>query len=59
MEKPKALFGEAESIVEQTRNPRLIAKRIRSNELKANKQTSKTTKKQMNLPSKKPNSFGK
>ena len=28
MEKSKAIFGSAESIVEQTKNPRLIAKRV-------------------------------
>ena len=42
MEKSKALFGEAESIMESTRKqPSLIARRIKSNEKKANKHNSK------------------
>ena len=52
MKQSKALFGEAPSTMEQTRKPGLIARRIKSNELKAK---SKATKNQvrtskLNLP---------
>ena len=43
-EKSETLFGSAESIVEQTREPRLIARRVEQIE-RANKNKAKSTKK--------------
>jgi len=44
MSKDKVIFGEAQSIVEQTKNPRLIAKRVGQIQA-ANKNKSKIAKK--------------
>ena len=44
MKKSTVIFGEAHKIVEETRKPRLIAKRIGENEI-ANKNKAKVAKK--------------
>jgi hypothetical protein len=59
MEKSKVLFGEAESIMEQTRNPRLIEQQIKINGANDKNMKGKGVIKQSNMPSKKPNSFSK
>ena len=59
MSKDKVIFGEAHSIVEQTRTKPtgMVGKRIKDHEVKANKQ--KVNMKNINTHVKKPNTFGK
>ena len=59
MSKDKVIFGEAKSIVEQTRTKPtgMIGKRIKDHEVKVNKQ--KVNTKKINTHIKKPNTFGK
>lgn len=56
--KDKVIFGEVHGIVEQTKNPGLIARDIKKHEAKAKKQQAKSNNK-INAHSKKPNSFSK
>ena len=59
MSKDKVIFGEAKSIVEQTRTKPtgMIGKRIKDHEVKVNKQKFNTKKNNTHI--KKPNTFGK
>ena len=61
MEKSKAFFGEAESIMEQTRTKPtgLVAKRIKSTKLNVKSNMNNVGKKNMSNNIKKPNSFSK
>ena len=59
MKQDKVIFGEAHSIVEQTKNPGLIARDIKRHEAKVNKQKAKSNNNKSHVYSKKPNSFSK
>jgi len=59
MKKSITLFGEMENIKEETRKPRLIERRIKSNQMKVGKHNAKVSTKNHNTHVKKPNSFSK
>lgn len=59
MKKSTVLFGSGEEIMDQTRNPRLIEKRINQNNKKAKKSNIKKQGSRITLPKNQTNKFGK
>ena len=58
MKKSTVLFGSGEEIMDQTRNPSLIKRRIKQNKVNA-KKTNAKGKARITLPKNQTNKFGK
>ena len=59
MKKSSVIFGSCEEIVEQTRKPRLIEKRIQQNVAKKKRVNAKNNQPRVTLPKNQTNKFGK